>query len=453
MAFFTSPPNAILWCTRTREIGASRLTLVIVATKCEKAHLRLCVAWFLLYLSPHAPPHVAVFTRRRRTYSLENFMLLKTTTLSLAIAFAFAGTAGAQEIIKIGHVAPVSGASSHLGKDNENAAKMAIEDLNAKGFKIDGKVVKFVLVGEDDAGDPKQGTAVAQKLVDAKVNGVIGHLNSGTTIPASRIYFNAGIPQISPAATNPTYTQQKFNTAFRVVANDNKLGGTLGAYAVGKLGAKKIAVIDDRTAYGQGVAEQFVKGAKKALPGVQIVGKEFTNANATDFNAILTSIKSKNPDLVFFGGMDSVGGPMLRQMKALGIKAKFMGGDGLCTEPLGKLAGDAIGENLVTCAEAGGVTGEQQKGMDDFRARYKQKYNMEVQLYAPYVYDAVMTMATAMADAKSSKPSVYLPFLAKVKYQGVTGPIAFDANGDIKDGALTLFTYRDGKKTKMEVVK
>ena len=218
-------------------------------------------------------------------------MLLKTKVLPLALALAFAGHAGAQEIIKIGHVAPVSGASSHLGKDNENAAKMAIEDLNAKGFKIDGKAVKFVLVPEDDAADPKQGTAVAQKLVDAKVNGVVGHLNSGTTIPASRIYFNAGIPQISPAATNPTYTQQKFNTAFRVVANDNKLGGTLGAYAVGKLQAKKIAVIDDRTAYGQGVAEQFVKGAKKAAPGVQIVGKEFTNANATDFNAMLTSIK------------------------------------------------------------------------------------------------------------------------------------------------------------------
>ena len=129
-------------------------------------------------------------------------MLLKTKVLPLALALAFAGHAGAQEIIKIGHVAPVSGASSHLGKDNENAAKMAIEDLNAKGFKIDGKVVKFVLVPEDDAADPKQGTAVAQKLVDAKVNGVIGHLNSGTTIPASRIYFNAGIPQISPAAAS-----------------------------------------------------------------------------------------------------------------------------------------------------------------------------------------------------------------------------------------------------------
>ncbi|HJU99013.1 MAG TPA: branched-chain amino acid ABC transporter substrate-binding protein [Burkholderiaceae bacterium] len=380
-------------------------------------------------------------------------MLLKTKFIPLAIALAFAGSAGAQEVVKIGHVGPVSGASAHLGKDNENAAKMAIDDLNAKGAKINGKAVKWVLVPEDDGADPKQGTAVAQKLVDAKVNGVIGHLNSGTTVPASKIYFDAGIPQISPAATTPQYTKQNFNTAFRVVANDNKLGGTLGAYAVQKLNAKKIAIIDDRTAYGQGVAEEFVKGAKKALPGVQIVGKEFTNANATDFNAILTSIKAKNPDLVFFGGMDSVGGPMLRQMKALGIKAKFMAGDGVCTEALPRLAGDGIGEGQVTCAEAGGVTADQQKGMDDFRARYKQKFNMDVQLYAPYVYDAVMTMATAMQDAKSAEPAKYLPYLAKVKYQGVTGLITFDPKGDIKDGALTLFTYKGGKKTKMEVVK
>lgn len=380
-------------------------------------------------------------------------MLFKTKFIPLAIALAFAGSAGAQEVVKIGHVGPVSGASAHLGKDNEQAAKMAIDDLNAKGAKINGKAVKWVLVPEDDGADPKQGTAVAQKLVDAKVNGVIGHLNSGTTVPASKIYFDAGIPQISPAATTPQYTKQNFNTTFRVVANDNKLGGTLGAYAVQKLGAKKIAIIDDRTAYGQGVAEEFVKGAKKALPGVQIVGKEFTNANATDFNAILTSIKAKNPDLVFFGGMDSVGGPMLRQMKALGIKAKFMAGDGVCTEALPRLAGDGIGEGQVTCAEAGGVTADQQKGMDDFRARYKQKFNMDVQLYAPYVYDAVMTMATAMQDAKSAEPAKYLPYLAKVKYQGVTGLITFDPKGDIKDGALTLFTYKGGKKTKMEVVK
>ena len=380
-------------------------------------------------------------------------MQFKSKFIPVAVALAFAGSAYAQDTIKIGHVSPVSGPNSHLGKDMENGAKMAMEDLAAKGIKIGGKPVKFVVQFEDDAGDPKQGTTAAQKLVDAKVHGVIGHLNSGTTIPASKIYFDAGIPQISPAATSPVYTKQKFNTAFRVVANDNKLGGTLGAYAVQKLGVKKIAVIDDRTAYGQGVADEFVKGAKKALPGVQLVGKEFTNANATDFNAILTNIKSKNPDLVFFGGMDSVGGPLLRQMKALGINAKFMGGDGVCTDALHRLSAGAAADGVVTCAEAGGVPAELQKNLDEFRAKYKKKYGQEVQLYAPYVYDAIMTMAAAMQQANSSEPAKYLPVLAKIKYQGVTGAIEFDQFGDIKDGALTLFTYKGGIKTKMEVVK
>ena len=380
-------------------------------------------------------------------------MQFKTKLIPLALALAFAGSAGAQEVIKIGHVGPTSGPSAHLGKENENAAGMAIDDLNAMGFKINGKPVKFVLLAEDDASDPKQGTAAAQKLVDAKVNGVIGHLNSGTSIPASKIYYDAGIPEISPATTQTKYTQQNFNTTFRVVANDAKLGSTLGAYAVGKMGAKKIAVIDDRTAYGQGVAEEFIKGTKKAMPGVQIVDKEFTTDKSTDFNAILTTIKAKNPDLVFFGGMDSVGGPLLRQMKALGIKARFMGGDGICTEGLPKLSGDAAVNGVVTCAEAGGVTPAEQKPFDAFEARYKQKFGKDVQIYAPYVYDAVMAMATAMAEAKSAEPAKYLPYLAKLKYQGITGLITFDAKGDIKDGALTLFTYNDGKKTKLEVIK
>ena len=379
-------------------------------------------------------------------------MQFTTKLIPLAVALAFAGSASAQEVVKIGHVAPISGASAHLGKDNENGAKMAIEELNAKGAMINGKKVKWELLTEDDAADPKQGTAVAQKLVDAHVNGVIGHLNSGTTVPASKIYFDAGIPQISPSATTPQYTKQGFGSAFRVVANDNKLGGTLGGYAVTALKAANIAVIDDRTAYGQGVADEFIKGAKAKGSSVKIVGKEFTNANATDFTAILTSIKAKKPDLIFFGGMDSVGGPMLKQMKALGITAKFMGGDGLCTEALGKLAGDGIADGMVTCAEAGGVKGDQEKVMADFVARYKKKYNADVQIYAPYVYDAVMTMATAMQNAKSADPAKYLPELKKIKYQGVTGLIQFDTKGDIKDGALTLFTYKGGKKTKVEVI-
>ncbi|AIY41956.1 Leucine-, isoleucine-, valine-, threonine-, and alanine-binding protein [Collimonas arenae] len=376
----------------------------------------------------------------------------KIVPLTGAIAFAIAGMASAQEqVVRIGHVGPLTGAIAHLGKDNENGARMAIEELNAKGMTLGGKKVKFELDTEDDGADPKQATTVAQKLVDAHVNGVIGHMTSGTTIPASKIYYDAGIPQISPSATNPKYTLQGFNTTFRVVANDGQLGGALGRYAAQSLKAKNVAVIDDRTAYGQGIAEEFTKSAKGA--GVHIVTTQFTNDKATDFTAILTAIKAKNPDMVFFGGMDAVGGPMLRQMKQLGIKVRFMGGDGLCSADLPKLAGDGLEDDKVVCAEAGGVSDADKKPMEDFKAAYKKRFGQDVVIYAPYVYDALMAMADAMQKADSSDPKKYLPFLAKIAHKGVTGMISFDAKGDIKDGSLTLYTYKGGARTKIATVK
>ena len=363
-----------------------------------------------------------------------------------------AASANAQEqIVKIGHVGPLSGQIAHLGKDNENGARMAVDVLNTKNLRIGGKKIKFVLLGEDDAATPQQGTAAAQKLVDAKVNGVIGHLNSGTTIPASKIYNDAGIPQISPSATNPKYTQQGFKGAFRVVANDGQLGGALGRYAASTLHAKNIAIIDDRTAYGQGVADEFAKSAKAA--GINIIGRQYTNDKATDFNAILTAIKGKNPDLIFFGGMDAVAGPMLRQMKQLGIQAKYMGGDGICTEQLPSLSGDGMADGQVVCAEAGGVEENQKKGLDEFRTAYSKKFGTDVKLYAPYVYDAVMVMAAAMQKADSVEPAKYLPELAKTNYQGVTGLIEFDARGDMKYGTLTLYTFKSGKRSQLAVTK
>ena len=380
-------------------------------------------------------------------------MQMKLKLTALAAVASFAGFSYAQDmVVKIGHVGPISGSIAHLGKDNENGAKMAVEELNAKGVVIGGKKVKLELVLEDDAGDPKQGTAVAQKLADMKVSGVIGHLNSGTSIPASKIYSAAGIPQISPSATNPAYTRAGYKTTFRVVADDVHLGGTLGRYAVSTLKGKSIAVIDDRTAYGQGVAEEFVKAVKKA--GGKIVGQEFTTDKATDFMPILTTLKGKNPDVIFFGGMDAVAGPMMRQMKNLGIKAKFMGGDGICSSELAKLAGDGMADGQVVCAEAGGVEGAQKAGLDKFNADFKKKFNADVQVYAPYVYDAVNVMVAAMVKAGSSEPAKYLPVLAKTDgYKGVTGNIAFDEKGDIKNGALTLYTFKGGKRDAIAVVR
>ncbi len=382
-------------------------------------------------------------------------MQIKLNPMVLAAVMAVGAQASwAQETIevRIGHVGPTSGAIAHLGKDNELGARMAIADLNAKGVTIGGKKAVFKLFPEDDAGDPKQGTAAAQKLVDSKVHGVIGHLNSGTTIPASRIYSDAGIPQISPSATNPQYTRQGYKTTFRVVADDVHLGGTLGKYSVNTLKGKSIAVIDDRTAYGMGVANEFEKGVKAA--GGKVVGREFTNDKATDFTAILTTLKGRNPDVVFFGGMDAVAGPMLRQMKQLGINAKFVGGDGICTSNLPNLAQGAMADGQVYCAEAGGVEGEAKKGMDEFKVRFKNQNKVEVQVYAPYVYDAVMVMADAMVKANSVEPAKYLPVLAKTAgYKGVTGTIAFDQKGDIKNGALTLFTFKGGQRSELAVVR
>lgn len=369
---------------------------------------------------------------------------------SAAMASAAAAPAG-KTIVKIATVAPLSGALAHLGKDNEFGAKMAIDDLNAKGIQIGGKAVTFELVSEDDAADPKQGTAVAQKLVDTKVNGVVGHLNSGTTIPASKIYSEAGIPEISPSATNPKYTRQGFKTAFRVVADDTQLGGTLARYAVQTLKAKNVAVIDDRSAYGQGVAEEFEKAAKAA--GATIVGHEFTTDKSTDFNAILTKLKATQPDLLFFGGQDAVGGPMLKQVKALGLKVKFLGGDGICTTEMAKLAGDALSDDLVYCAEAGGVDGELKGPLDAWKTKFKEKNGVDVQLYAAYVYDAINVLVAAMQKANSSDPEKYLPEVGKVQWNGLTGPIAFDDKGDLKNGALTLFTFKGGKKEQLAVIR
>ncbi len=369
----------------------------------------------------------------------------------------FHGAALAQNVVTIGHVAATSGAIAHLGKDNENGARMAVEAVNAKGLLIGGKRYKLVMQAEDDAADPKQATTVAQKLVDAKVQGVIGHETSGTSIPASRLYFDAGIPQISPSASNPKYTRQGYNTTFRNIANDEQLGAALAGYAVQVSQARRIAVIDDRTAYGKGLADEFVKNVKRlgkgAANGPRIVAQQYTTDKATDFGAILTAVKAQAPDMIFFGGMDAVAGPMLRQMKQLGIKARFMGGDGMCSDTVPKLAGEAMSDDQVICAEAGGIEPQQQKGMDDFRAAYKRRFGIEVLTYAPYAYDATLAMVEAMRQAGSPAPAAYLPKLANIRYQGVTGTVAFDARGDVKQGVLTIYTFRGGKRHRLTVMK
>lgn len=349
-------------------------------------------------------------------------------------------------VVRLGAAAPLTGNQAHIGKDNESGTRMAIDDANAKGIVIGGRKVHFELISEDDQADPKTATIVAQKLVDNKVSGIIGHLNSGTTIPASKIYSDNGIVQISPSATAVNYTAQGFKTAFRVMANDAQQGHVLGEYATKNLGAKKIAVIDDRTAYGQGLADEFIKVAQ--ANGAQIVAHEYTNDKAVDFTAVLTAVKGKQPDLLFFGGMDPQAGPMAKQLKALALNLKFVMGDGGYTPEFIKLAGDAAEGAYATLP---GVPLEKMPGGKEFEARFVAKYQ-PIQLYAPYCYDAVNVMIAAMQKADSVEPAKYLSALGNISHEGVTARIQFDEKGDLKGGAVTVYQVQQGKWQPLETL-
>ncbi len=349
--------------------------------------------------------------------------------------------------IMIGHVGPLTGGIAHLGKDNENGARLAIEQANAAKIQIDGKEAKFVLVAEDDQADPKVGATVAQKLVDAKVAGVVGHLNSGTSIPASPIYNQAGIPVISGSATNPKLTEQGFKQQFRVVGRDDQQGPAIAIYLAGTARPKTVAVIDDATAYGAGIADEVEKTLKAA--GITVLAREKGTDKTTDWKPVLTKLKGRNPDAVFYGGMDATGGPLLKQGRELGIKAVFAFGDGACTDEMRKLAGDAAADGLL-CSQAGiPVQATSKKFLD----AYKAKFNVDPIIYAPFTYDAANLLIEAMKKANSADPAKYLPELQKISFGGATGPIAFDDKGDRRDAEITIFTMKGGKLEPTAIMK
>jgi branched-chain amino acid transport system substrate-binding protein len=353
----------------------------------------------------------------------------------------------AEEIVLIGHVAPLTGAIAHLGKDNENGATLAVEEINSKGLTIGGKQIKLTLDSQDDAGDPKTATQVAQKLVDENVIAVVGHLNSGTTIPASKLYSDAGIVQISPSATNPTYTLQGFKTTYRLVATDAQQGPALAHYAARKLRVKSVAIVDDSTAYGQGLAAEFEKQAT-AL-GIKVLSHDATNDHAVDFRAIATKIKGENPDAIMYGGMDATGGPFARQARQLGVKAKFLGGDGVCSPTLSNFAGEAA-DNVV-CSEAG-VALETMPDGAAFSAKYAKRFGHPPLVYSPETYDAVYIIVDAMKRANSTNPKRILEAMRATNYHGVMGETVFDSKGDLKHGVISLYRYISGKKTLLDSV-
>jgi branched-chain amino acid transport system substrate-binding protein len=355
-----------------------------------------------------------------------------------------------EQLVRIGHAAPTSGPIAHLGRDNEFGATLAVEEINAKRLLIGGRVVRLELVAKDDAADPRRGAAVAQELVDAKVVAVVGHLNSGTSIPAAGVYAAAGIAQITPSATNPRLTRLGHRSVFRLLADDDALGMRLAQYAKQELKLSTAVVIDDRTAYGQGVADAFERRFR-ALGG-QSLARQFSqrNPSAQTVASIAQATKTARPDVIFYGGIDVEAAKLLRALRAEGINAKFMGGDGICSAELPKLANAPVGD--VLCAEAGEIYPSTERRMVAFREAFKRRFAVDTVLYAPYTYDAVYLLADAMQRANSIEPARIVQALRATQFNGVHGPIAFDAKGDVVDGAVSLFAYPDNKRTVTAVI-
>ncbi|ABE30039.1 receptor ligand binding region family protein [Paraburkholderia xenovorans LB400] len=341
--------------------------------------------------------------------------------------------------VKIGFAAPLTGANAGYGKDLENGVRLAIEEANAQKIKIGDKVAQFQIVSEDDQADPRIGVQAAQKLVDSGVSAVVGHFNSGTTIPASQIYEQAGIPVIDPAATNPVITGRGFANTFMVISTDGQNAGNAGVYAVQVTKAKRIAIIDDRTAFGQGEADEFEKAVK--AHGGSIIAREYTDNKAVDFSTQITKLKSANADLIFFGGLDTQAAGFAKRMKQLGMNAQLVGGGGVMDQDFIKLAGDS--SEGVMAWEYGRPLA-QLPGGKDFSAKFKKRFGVDILSYAPFGYDGAWAAIKAMQQAKSASPNVYRPVLKAIDFDGVTGKISFDSTGALKSGASTLYQVKSG---------
>ncbi|CAI1629026.1 MULTISPECIES: branched-chain amino acid ABC transporter substrate-binding protein [Serratia] len=366
----------------------------------------------------------------------------KPLALAAAVLVSLGATSPVQadETILIGLAGPLTGPSARIGKDLENGAQLAIADANAQKPTLKGKPVTFKLLSEDDQSDPRTAVAVAQRLVDEGVAGVVGHWNTGTSIPAARIYHDAGIAQVAPVATGHGYTQQGFDTSFRVMGHDDDGGHYAGDYAVKVLKAKRIAVIDDRTAFGQGLADEFIKSL--VAQGLQPVAREYVDDKTVDFSAVLTTVRSKNADLIFFGGVDSQAAPLARRIKQLGMNTQLMGAGGFVSQTFLTLA-QKEGEGVVALEP--GLPLEQMPGGKAFEQAYRDRYKTHIELHAPFAYDATRVLIAAIEQAGSADPADYLPKLRAIHYQGVTGVIAFDAQGNLQQPSFTLYRVVDGK--------
>jgi branched-chain amino acid transport system substrate-binding protein len=368
--------------------------------------------------------------------------------IALLASFAAHAANEPQTIVKIGHIAPLTGESANMGKDDQNGAVLAIEELNKKGISLAGKKLVFQLDSEDNAADPRTATNVAQKLVDSGVVAVIDGQLSSTAIPDARIYANAGIPQIANAASDPELTKLGYSTVFRIVGTDSQQGPALADYAIKKLHYKTFAVQDDSTAYGHGLAEAFANEVKKQ--GGRVVYRGGNSNKQVDFKGILTTIKGLHPDALFYAGEEATTAPIFKQAIELGLTSKLLTGDSGCVDELAKLTGTAATDRL-TCSEPD-TAFSLIHGGDAFAARYTARFHQAIVDYAPYSYDAVMLIADAIERAQSVQPKDIQAALKTSDYQGITVRVKFDQYGDLAHPVVSISKYVKGVKTPFLIV-
>ncbi|MDQ2944200.1 MAG: branched-chain amino acid ABC transporter substrate-binding protein [Candidatus Dormibacteraeota bacterium] len=337
-------------------------------------------------------------------------------------------------VIKIGFIGILSGQYKDYGVDEQYGVQLAIEAANQAGITVNGTSYTLQLDSQDDAADATKGAQGATKLVDDKVVAVIGGTFSTATIAESKIFSDNGITQISPSATNDKYTSQGFKTAFRVVGHDNQQGGADSAFMVKTLGCKNVGVIDDKSSYGQGLADNVAKAIP--LDGGTVVDREHVDKDQTDFSAQLTAIKGHNPEIIFFGGYSPQLGPMISQARRQGIKATFVSGDGSHNETLFKLAGNAA---LGTFTSDAGPDPTLQPGYKDFEAKYKAKFNVGIFQYSPQAFDAANIIINAIKKAGPDKAGILKAVGETDNYQGVAQIYSFTSTGDVKLSIFTIY--------------
>lgn len=347
---------------------------------------------------------------------------------------------GAGTVLKIGFIGILSGQYTSYGVDEQRGAQLAIDAVNsAGGITVNGTTYTLQLDSQDDAADPTKGAQGATKLVDDKVVAVIGGTFSGATIAESKIFSDNGITQISPSATNPKYTSQGFKTAFRVVGRDDQQGPADADFIVKTLGCKNVGIMDDKSQYGQGLADA-VNTQVPADAGT-VVDREHVDTNQTDFSAQLTTMKGKNPDVIFYGGYSAQFGPIVQQARRLGIKATFVSGDGSQDADAIKLAGSDA-EGLF--ASNAGPAPSLQPGYAAFQTAYKAKYNADIFQYAPQAFDATNIIINAIKTAGGDKAAILAAVTATNNYQGVAQSYTFTSTGDVKVSIFTIYKVESG---------